>query len=340
MCRNVALSIASAAVLIQALTIGHAQSILDVLRRIEPGQPAAAQPAAAQPAEPVPTTTPAPAPAAAPAPALDTKPMFMSVLTNYVFITNRVIVTNYVVVTNQTYTTNFYNAQGQLLTLVPPTAGAPAPAAVPTSAAKPTGPSPEVIRANRLLALRELLTLSVRGASNALAPEGSFTRNPNQQIRIPEGVTVFDRKKSQTLTTAMNTAAEKAVPGAMAIIQKAVAQLNPSDPAQALQGGNDAATRSLITAEGQNIVNQVLSVVQGTAAEARVPEAYNAAMLRGGGLLGAVLGTTDSSVDMNAHITRGLMEAIVLALGSQEGAVRTDPTINKSTLLKSSLGGK
>jgi hypothetical protein len=45
-------------------------------------------------------------------------------------------------------------------------------------------------------------------------------------------------------------------------------------------------------------------------------------MLRGGGLLGTVLGTTPS-VDMNAHITRGLMEAVVLKLSAQEKLVRT-----------------
>ena len=275
---------------------------------------------------------PAPAPSY-PAPALDTKPAFMSIATNYTRITNVVIVTNYVVVTNLTFTTNFYNAQGQLLMPVQPSASP----ALTLAEAKPippapSAPDPAVIRSNRLQVVRELLLQGLTAASNTLSPEGSFTTNPNYQIRIPDGVTSFDRKKSQALTTAMNTAAEKAVPGACAVLQQTIAKLNPPDPVQVIQGGSDAATRYLLNAEGQNLTNQVLAIVQGTTATAHVTEAYNAVMLRGG-FLGAVLGTSPS-VDINAHITRGLMDAIFLTLTSQENLVRTDPSARKTKALQ------
>jgi hypothetical protein len=175
--------------------------------------------------------------------------MFMSIVTNYTRITNPVIVTNYVVVTNRTFTTNYYNAQGQLLMPVEG-AGLPVLAAVETKVPAPIGPDPAVLRSNKVQAVRELLLSALTGASNALAADGTFSSGSANQIRIPEGVTVFDRKKAQALTTAMNTAAEKAAPGTFAALRKLAAQLNPPDPAQILDAGGDAATRYLLSAGG------------------------------------------------------------------------------------------
>lgn len=306
------------------------QSLRDLLQGIQPGQGSPTAPA--QPAQPAPAAVAAPTPAGSPAAAVpEFKPVFMSIVTNYHLVTNRVIVTNYVVVTNLTYTTNYYNAQGQLMTPLQPVQPQ-APAAVQ----QPAAPDPAVVRSHQVRAIRELLALSTAAASNSVAAPGSFTANPNLQIRIPEGVTVFDRRKGQALTEAMNKAAENAAPGAFALVQKTVAQINPPEPAQVLQGGNDAATRFLLSNEGQKLTDQVLGLVQTSAANAHVSEAYNAVMLRGGGLLGAVLGT-GPSVDMNAHITRGLVEAIFLNLASEENRIRTDPTAAKSRTLQDAL---
>ncbi len=307
----------------------QSQSLRDLLQGIQPGQ-ASAPAATVQPAPAVAAT-----PTAAATPVAQTpefKPVFISIVTNYHLVTNRVIVTNYVVSTNLTFTTNYYNAQGQLMTPLQPVAAAPAAVAAP----KPVAPDPAIVKANQVRALRELLALSTKAASNTVAAPGAFSRTPSLQIRIPEGVTVFDRRKGETLTDAMNKAAENAAPAALALVQKTVAQLNPAEPAPILQGGNDAATRFLLSSEGQKLTDQVLGLVQTSAANARVTEAYNAVMLRGGGLLGAVLGTAPS-VDMNAHITKGLVEAIFLNLASEEGRVRTDPTVAKSKILQDAL---
>lgn len=313
------------------ISFGQSQSTLDLLRSIQPGQPANTQtpPAQIQPAAPAAVPLPAPT---GPSPVLDTKPMFMSIITNYTRITNPVIVTNYVVVTKRTYTTNYFNAHGQQLIPLP---GSEMPvfAAAEAKPAAPAAPDPAVVHSNKVQALRNLLTMALTSASNTLAIDGSFTSGTANQIRIPEGVTVFDRKKAQALTTAMNVAAEKAAPAAFSILRNLVAQLNPSDPVEILEENGDAATRYLVSAQGQKAVDEVLGVVQTTAAAARVPEAYNAVMLRGGGLLGAVLGTAPS-VDMNSHITRGLMEAIITKVGAQENAIRTDPAVRTSAALK------
>ena len=267
----------------------------------------------------------------------DFKPVFMAIATNYTLRTNIVIVTNYVVVTNTVLTTNFYNAQGQLMQLIG--AGAPvqagAAAAVAKTPAPPAGPDP-MIRSNQVQALKDLLRWSATAGSNALSAEGAFNNSPTYRIRIPDGVTVLDRKKAQTLSTAMNTAAEKAAPEVFALVQKSIAQLNPPDPSTVLRGGNDGATRHLQSAEGQAIATQALTIVQRTGEAARVPEAYRNAMLKGGGLLGAVFGT-GPAVDLDGVITRGLVEAVFQSLAAEENRLRADPAGKISKALQEAL---
>jgi hypothetical protein len=304
------------------VTVASAQTLGDLLRSIQPGQTAPASPAAESPAQPATATPPA---------VLDTKPAFMQIVTNYVRATNIVVVTNRVVVTNAVFTTNHYNAQGQLLQPVAPAAPAipgliPIPAATP---AVPAKPDPAVVRATQTQAIREALAQGVTAASNKLAAAGSFVEGSAVAIQIPAGVTVLDRKRGATLFNAMNAAAKQAVPETAALFQKTAARLQPADPATVVQGENDAAARWLLTEEGQNLANQILEIVRRTAVTAKVNEAYQNAMLRGGGLLGAVLGG-GPTVDMNAHITQGLLELMVKEIAAEEQRIRTDPAARKT----------
>lgn len=291
----------------------------------------------------------------APPVVFDTKPAFMQVLTNLTRVTNAVVVTNYVVVTNVAYVTNLYNAAGQLLQPVesakPPIPGlvpipqaltlasAPAPAPAPAApAAKPSAPPPDpaVVKAGQVALVKELLTQSLVAASNVVAVAESFGPGRAHGILMPEGITSFDRKKGQTLVTAMNTTAEKAAPAAVGKVQQAIAKLDLADPAALLKGGKDAGTTALLAAEGVNLSAQVYALVQQAGTDAGLGEAYRAVMLKGGGLLGAVLGTS-SAVDIDAHITKGLMDAIFADLATKEGAIRTDPAARKTKMLQEGL---
>lgn len=272
-------------------------------------------------------------------PTLDTRPAFMLVVTNISRVTNAVVVTNYLVVTNITYQTNLYNAQGQLLQPVAP-AVASVPGLIPivpaTPAPKPAEPDPAVLKSNQVVAVRELLNLSLSGASNVLSAAGTFAENTPRGIRMPEGVTSFDRKKSQAFLQAMNTAAAKALPDAIQVAAQAVSSLNPTNPASIVQGTNGAATAYLLTDQGEKMSSDILAVVRRAAAEAGVREAYQAVMLKGGGLLGAVLGS-GPAVDTDAHITKGLTDAIFEEVKKHEAAVRAEPSGRGTKTLQEAL---
>ncbi len=334
---------------------GRAQTLLDLLKTIQPGQPAPAQP------PPPPTvvtntqtiiiysnTTPqSPSPAAPTQPAvLDTRPAFLAYVTNYVTVTNRVIVTNYVVSTKPVITTNYYNAQGQFLQPVQPAAPPPIPGLVPIAPAVPTtptavvpkppaAPDPRVVLAGQQQAVRELLSNSAAAAGKRLATTGSFN-DPAHQIQIPEGMTVFDRAKANRLLTAMNTAAEKAAPEVTQLLQSAIARLNPADAAAILKGAPDAAVRLLFTTEGQNLSNQTLTIVKRTGVAAGLPDAHQSAMLKGGGLLGGLLGA-GPSVDIDTHVTKGVLAAFVKNIADQERVIRTTPAARSTPTLQNAF---
>lgn len=281
-----------------------------------------------------------PAPPAAPPVLLDTKPAFMQVVTNTTLLTNAIVVTNYVVVTRISFTTNLFNAAGQLLQPIPPAlAGIPGAVAIPQSLPQPPpkpaapGPDPAAIKADQLKAVRELLVQSLLSASNTLASAGYFADAKPHSVMMPAGVTSFDRKKGQAFLAAMNLAAEKAVPETVAIVAEALKKVSPTDPSAILKGAPDAATALLLSVEGQNISNQTLTIVQRTASDASVGAAYRGVMIKGGGLLGAVLGT-GPAVDTDVHITKGLVAALFHEMTTQETKIRTDPAARKTKILQ------
>ncbi|MSU36572.1 MAG: hypothetical protein EXS36_16030 [Pedosphaera sp.] len=73
--------------------------------------------------------------------------------------------------------------------------------------------------------------------------------------------------------------------------------------------------------------------MQQTSAETKLRETYNSVMLKGGGLLGAVLGS-GSTVDIEAHVARSLLQAIGNQLAAQEVVVRKDAAARKTPALQ------
>lgn len=264
--------------------------------------------------------------AQAPSTTADTRPAFMKILTNLVVKTNAVVVTNYVTVTNTVLATNFYNAQGILL---PPIE--PIPGLIPIP--QPAVPDITAAKALQQQAVRDLLVQGLTDTSNNVTRAGSFTTNPARQIAIPSGLTSFDRRKAQALITAMNETAEKAAAPVMALLAQNALRFQPEDPAAAIKGDSDAISKAFLNFQRPELDAQVLRLVQQASADTRLRETYNSVMLKGGGLLGAVLGT-GPAVDIEAHVAQGLMQAISNQLTAREAVIRTDPAARNTAALQ------
>lgn len=267
---------------------------------------------------------------------LDTRPAYMQIVTNKTIEYRPVVVTNFVAVTNAVVVTNFYNAQGILLQPVPPSTP-PIPGLIPIPQPAPAQTDPAVVKARQAEAVRDLLTVGLWGTSNQVWVAGGFTSNATQQIQIPQGVTSFDAKMSQRLVTAMNVTAEKAAPATLALLLKSAAQFQSDDPAAILKGTRDAGTRAFLMANKETLLPQVVALVQRAGEEAKLRETYNKAMVKGGGLLGSVLGS-GPSVDIDAHVAEGLWQAFATQLAAQETVIRTEPSARKTAALKEAFG--
>lgn len=349
--KNLTLLLSAATVV--ALTLPsttRGQTLLDLLKTIQPGQATPAQPASPPTVvtntqtviiySNTPVLTAQAAPLSPPV-VFDTRPAFMAFVTNSVLVTNRVIVTNYQVVTKQYVTTNFYNAQGQYLQPVQPVAPPPIPGLIPIAPVTPvvprppSGPDPKAVLASQQEVVKDLLTQSAVTASKKLSATGSFN-DPAHQIQIPEGLTVLDRAKAARLLTAMNATAEKSIPETTQLIQTTISRLIITDPAAILKGGADAATKLLLATEAQNLSNQTLAIVKRSGVVAGLPDAYQNAMLKGGGFLGGLLGG-GPTVDIDSHVTRGLLAAVIKNITDQERVIRTTPSARTTTVLQNAF---
>lgn len=264
-------------------------------------------------------------------PVLDVKPAFMLVTTNVEIKTNVVIVTNYVRITNLTRITNYYNAAGQLLTPVNPLPASPAPPAKPP-APSPT-PDPAQVKATQVQAIRDLLAQGVMAASNALARPGAFTSNATHQIALPTGVTVFDRKRGEALLQAMNLTAEKAAPEAASLLLKSSSQMALDNPGQVLKGEPEAATRLWLSTQGEALARDLTEIIGRKGQETKLQEAHANVMLRGGGLVGAVLGTQPQG-SIEAHVAQGVLRAFAEYLVREEKNVRTNAAARLTPALR------
>lgn len=200
--------------------------------------------------------------------------------------------------------------------LIPITEAKPAETPPEKAAEPPPAPPNPILAGHSRFAGQRIDNLLEQGERRRQLPS-----NLTQQIQVPQGVTSFDRKKTQDLLTAMNVTAEKAAPEAVALLTKAAAQIKTEAAAAAVKGGPGAATQLFANTHGTELESQLLALVQKAAVQTRLRNAYNDVMFKGGGLFGAVLGS-GPSVDIESHVAKGLWRALTNNLAEQE---RPDP---------------
>jgi hypothetical protein len=193
------------------------------------------------------------------------------------------------------------------------------------------------MKAMQLQAIRDLLIQGISSASNQLSKPGAFISNATHRIAMPAGVTNFDRKRGEALVQAMNLTAERAAPEAAALLLKFASQINPANPADIIRGEVDAATRMLLSMEGEALATGLVELVERTGKETKLQEAYANVMLRGGGLLGAVLGT-QPQVSIENHVAQGLLRAFAENLAREEKNVRTNAAARLTPAMRQAFG--
>jgi len=215
------------------------------------------------------------------------------------------------------------------------TTGVAALAAAPVAAALPS----ETDAAAGIRAALE------RGAASAVAllgrPDG-FLGNPKVRIPLPGFLedaakllkVTGQQRRVDELVTAMNRAAEAAVPEARTLLVNAVRTMSVEDARQILSGGDDAATRFFSTKTRAPLSVRFLPIVTRATERVALADKYNAVAGKAAGL--GLVRKEDANVQQ--YVTGKALDGLYLMIGEEERKIRRDPVGTGSALLRKVFG--
>jgi hypothetical protein len=195
---------------------------------------------------------------------------------------------------------------------------------------------------DRTAALRAALTQGAQAAVGRLGVVDGFLGNPEVKIPLP-GKLARGEKLLRTLglggqvdelVTAMNRAAEAAVPEARVLLVDAVKQMSVQDATAILTGPEDAATQYFRRATSEKLAARFLPIVQQATAKVGVAKEYNDVAGRA-----AQLGLVDAKdASLEGYVTQKALDGLFVMMAKEEKAIREDPLGQSSRILKRVFG--
>jgi len=184
-----------------------------------------------------------------------------------------------------------------------------------------------------------------KGALTAVALLGKtdgFLGNP--KVRIPLPGFLEDASKLLKLTgqsgrvdelvTAMNRAAEAAVPMGKDLLVNAVKNMSVTDAKNILTGGDDSVTRFFAEKTRQPLGEKFLPVVTQATAKVGLAQAYNRVAGKAAGI-GLVKG---DDANIERYVTGKTLDGLYTIIGEEERKIRQDPVGTGSAILKKVFG--
>ena len=184
-----------------------------------------------------------------------------------------------------------------------------------------------------------------KGALTAVALLGKtdgFLGNP--KVRIPLPGLLEDASKLLKLTgqsgrvdelvTAMNRAAEAAVPMGKDLLVNAVKNMSVTDAKNILTGGDDSVTRFFAEKTRQPLGEKFLPVVTQATAKVGLAQAYNRVAGKAAGI-GLVKG---DDANIERYVTGKTLDGLYTIIGEEERKIRQDPVGTGSAILKKVFG--
>jgi len=186
-----------------------------------------------------------------------------------------------------------------------------------------------------------------RGANAAVAllgrPDG-FLGNPLVRIELPGYLkdaakllkATGQGAKLDELVTAMNRAAEAAVPAAKPLLVKAVKDMSVEDGLKILRGGDDSATNFFADKTRQPLQAQFLPIVTKATEKVALADKYNAVAKKASGF-GLVRG---DDANIQQYVTGKALDGLFRLIGEEEKKIRQDPVGTGSAILKKVFGAR
>ncbi|MFO1330771.1 MAG: DUF4197 domain-containing protein [Rubrivivax sp.] len=185
-----------------------------------------------------------------------------------------------------------------------------------------------------------------RGATVAVSllgkPDG-FLSNPKVRIPLPgvlDDAAQLLRKLGQgkrvdELTTAMNRAAEAAVPEAKALLLDAARKLTLQDAVAIVRGGSTSVTDFFARHTREPLTARFLPIVTRATEKVKLADRYNAFAAKASAL-GLLKG---DQANLQQHVTHKALDGLYLTIGEEEQRIRADPVQTGSRILRQVFGG-
>ncbi len=184
-----------------------------------------------------------------------------------------------------------------------------------------------------------------RGASAAVEllgkPDG-FLGNPKVRIELPgflkDAAKVLkftgQQKRVDELVTAMNRAAEAAVPQAKPLLVNAVKAMSVEDGKQILTGGENSVTNFFASKTRAPLSVSFLPIVTKATEKVSLAAKYNAVAGKAAGL--GLVRKDDANVQQ--YVTAKALDGLYLMIGEEERKIRRDPVGTGSQILQKVFG--
>ena len=190
--------------------------------------------------------------------------------------------------------------------------------------------------------MKKALDQGIDNAVGKLGVPGGFLDDPKVKIPLPPKLAKAEGAlrlmgmggQADELETAMNRAAESAVPESKVLLKQALKQMTVADAKRILTGGDDAATQYFKQATYAPLKVKFAPIIDRATAKVKLAESYNKVAEKGVAL--GVLKPEDANIQ--AYVTEKTLDGLYLMMADEERAIRKDPMGQASVLLKKVFG--
>jgi hypothetical protein len=190
--------------------------------------------------------------------------------------------------------------------------------------------------------VRAALERGALAAVGLLGKTDGFLGNPLVRIGLPQQVedaaklmrNLGQGRKIDELVTAMNRAAEAAVPVAKPIFVSAVKALSVEDAIRLVRGSGTTVTEFFSTKTRSPLGDQFLPIVTRATEKLKLVERYNAVAGKAASL--GLLKGEDANVQQ--YVTTKALDGLFVMIGEEEKKIRANPAKAGSAILRKVFG--
>lgn len=190
--------------------------------------------------------------------------------------------------------------------------------------------------------LKEALTQGVGKAVDLLGRTDGFLGNPKVKIPLPGAMEKAEGlmrglgmgKQADELITAMNRAAEAAVPEAKKLLVDAVKQMSVEDAKGILGGGNDAGTQYFKRKTEGPLAQKFQPIVRKAIEKVKLKDTYEK-FAKKGAQFGLV---KEKDAQLENYVTEKALDGLYLMIAEEERAIRENPVGATGNLARKVFG--